>query len=119
MQPAGAFFQAFHNKSEQFDNDVAVRMIGNIIGFLRNLMTETLAKRIVSLVLIVVGVPNERVTTLPGLCDRSVRELRKKITDGKADDDLFHVGGGGRTGKLKALDACLSHRGAAERPSTV
>jgi hypothetical protein len=54
-------------------------MIGEIISFLRNVMTETLAKRIVSLVLIVVGAPNERVTELTGLCDRSVRELRKKI----------------------------------------
>jgi transposase len=79
-------------------------MIGEIISFLRNLMTETLAKRIVSIVLIVVGAPNERVTELTGLCDRSVRELRKKIKDGKADDGLFHVGGGGRKGKLKDIE---------------
>jgi hypothetical protein len=48
------------DKSGQFDNDAAVRMIGEIIGFLRNFITEILAKRIVSLVLIAVGVPNER-----------------------------------------------------------
>jgi hypothetical protein len=65
------------DKSGQFDHDVAVRMIGKIIGFLRNVMTETLAKRIVSMALIVVGIPHERVTELTGLCDRSVRELRK------------------------------------------
>jgi hypothetical protein len=66
------------DKNGQFDYDVAARMIGKIISFLRNMMTETLAKRIVSLVRIVVGAPNERVTELTGLRDRSVRELRKK-----------------------------------------
>jgi transposase len=90
--------------SGQFDQDVAVRMIGKIIGFLRNVMTETLAKRIVSMVLIVVGISNERVTELTGLCNRSVRELRKKIKDGNADDSLFHVGGGGCKGKLKDIE---------------
>jgi transposase len=90
--------------SGQFDQDVAVRMIGKIIGFLRNVMTETLAKRIVSMVLIVVGIPNERVTELTGLCDRSVRESRKKIKDSNADASLFHVGGGGREGELKDIE---------------
>ena len=70
-------------------------------------MTETPAKRIVSIVLIVVGVPNDRVTELTGLCDRSVRELRKKIKDGNADDGLFHVGGGGCKGKLKDSEGLI------------
>jgi transposase len=95
------------NKSGEFDRDVAARMIGEIIGFLRNLMTETLAKRIVSIVLIVVGVSNERVSELTGLCDRSVRELRKKIKEGGADDRLFHVGGGGGKGKLKDIEELI------------
>jgi hypothetical protein len=33
------------DKSGQFDNDAAVRMIGKIIGFLRNFMAETLTKK--------------------------------------------------------------------------
>jgi hypothetical protein len=92
------------DKSGQFNHDVAVRMIGKIISFLRNFMTETLAKRIVSIVLIVVGVSHDRMPELTGLCDRSVRELRRKIKDGNADDDLFHVGGGGCKGKLKDIE---------------
>jgi uncharacterized membrane protein len=95
------------DKSGQLDHDIAVRMIGKIIGFLRNVMTETLAKRIVSIVLIVVGIPNGRVTELTGLCDRSVRGLRKTIKDGNADDGLFHVGGGGCRGKLKAIEKLI------------
>jgi transposase len=92
------------DKSGQLDYDMAVRMTGKIISFLRNLMTETLAKRIVSIVLIAAGVSNDRVTELAGLCDRSVRELRKRIRDGNADDGLFHVGGGGCKGKLKDIE---------------
>lgn len=92
------------DKNGQFDHDAAVRMIGKIISFLRNLMTETLAKRLVGIVLIAAGVPNGRVTELTGLCGRSVRELRKKIKDGNADDGLFHVGGGGGKGKLKDIE---------------
>jgi transposase len=95
------------DKSGQFDQDVAVRMIGEIISFLQNIMTETLAKRIVSIVLIAVGASNERVTELTGLCDRSVRELRKRIKDGNTDDDLFHVGGGGCKGKLKDIEGLI------------
>jgi transposase len=95
------------DKSGQFDHDVAARMMGKIIGFLRNVMTETLAKRIVSLILIVVGIPNDRVTELTGLCDRSVRGLRKKIKDGKANDELFHVDGGGCKGKLKDIEGLI------------
>ena len=95
------------DKSGQFDYDIAVRMIGKIIGFLRNVMTETLAKRIVSIVLIVVGIPHDRVTELTGLCDRSVRELRKKIKDGNGDEGLFHVGGGGCKGKLKGIEKLI------------
>jgi predicted secreted protein len=66
------------DKRGQFDHDIAARMIGKIISFLRNVMTETLAKRIVGIILIVVGIPNDRVAELTGLCDRGVRELRKK-----------------------------------------
>jgi hypothetical protein len=71
-----------------------------IIGFLRNVMTGTLAKRIVSMILIAVGISNDRVAELTVLCGRSVQELRKKIKDGNADDGLFHVGGGRCKGKL-------------------
>jgi hypothetical protein len=68
------------DKNGQFDHDVAVRMIGKIIIFLRNVMTETLVKRIAGTVFIVVGVCNDRVTELTGLCGRSIRELRKKMS---------------------------------------
>jgi len=83
--------------------DTASKAIGKIIAFLRLAMTETLAKRIVSIILLVAGVPNLRVTELTGLCDRSVRDLRKALDGGNLDDDLLLPGGGGRKSRLDGI----------------
>ena len=79
-------------------------IIAIIIGFLQLYMCETLVKRIVSLVLIAVGVQNTRITELTGLCDKSVRTLKKEAASGKIDS-LFNVGGGGRKNKLHELES--------------
>ena len=77
-----------------------------IIGFLRLLMTETLAKRIASMALLASGMSNARVTELTGLCDRSVRSLRKSLEKGETEN-LFHVGGGGGKSKLAGFEATI------------
>jgi len=81
------------------------RIIGRVMSFLCLFICDTLAKRIVSLILIVAGVPNARVTELTGLCDRSVRSLRKAIETDDNIDNLFVVGGGGRKSKLGDVEA--------------
>ena len=70
------------------------------------LMPQTLAKRITSMALIAAGVPNERVTELTGLCDRSVRSLRKSLETGEVEP-LFHVGGGSGQSKLAGFEAAI------------
>ena len=77
-----------------------------IIGFLQLLMTKTLAKRIASMALLASGISNERVTELTGLCDRSVRALRKSLETGETEN-LFHVGGGGGKSKLMGFEAAI------------
>ena len=84
----------------------ASRIIGKILSFLKLFMCETLAKRLLSMVLIAVGVPNDRVTELTGLCDKSVRTLKKALANGELDDQ-FHVGGGGRKRKLVDVEAAI------------
>jgi len=79
-------------------------IIAIVIGFLKLYMCETLVKRIVSLILIAVGVPNARITELTGLCDKSVRIVKKEVAAGKIDS-LFTVGGGGRKNKLQDLES--------------
>jgi transposase len=79
-------------------------IIKAIIKFLQLFMCETLAKRIVSMMLFVTGYPNKRITELTGLCDKSIRTLKKTIEAGE-HDSLFHVGGGGQKSKLCDIEA--------------
>ena len=79
----------------------------SIILFLQMFMTETLAKRFVSMMLIVAGMPNSRITEMTGLCDRSVRTLRKTIGSGNIGG-LFAVGhGSGRARKAKGFEGAI------------
>lgn len=84
----------------------AVLIIKLILNFLQLLMPQTLAKRITSMALIAVGIPNERVTELTGLCDRSVRSLRKALETGETEN-IFYVGGGGGKSKLAGSEAAI------------
>jgi transposase len=81
-------------------------IIQKIIEFLQLFVCETLAKRLVSMVLIAVGIPNNQVTFLTGVCDRSVRTLKKELTSSD-NDKLFHVGGGGGRGKLADIESAI------------
>ena len=78
-----------------------------ILNFLQLLMTQTLAKRIISMALIAAGIPDARVSELTGLCDRSVRALRKALEEGKTED-IFQVrGGGGGRSKLAGVEQVI------------
>jgi transposase len=89
---------------KQIDAEKAIKLI---LNFLRLIMTETLAKRITSLILISIGIPEARITELTGLCDRSIRTLRKKLEEDETDD-LFQVRGGGRKGKLIDYETAIT-----------
>jgi len=85
---------------------MAEEVINKTMKFLKIFMPETLVKRIVSMILLSVGVPTKRVTELTGLCDRSVRALKKTLESGEIES-LFHVGGGGRKRKLKEVESAI------------
>ena len=77
----------------------AGKIINKVLTFLMLFMCETLAKRIVSMLLIVAGLPEGQVAESAGLCDKSVRTLKKGLENEEVDN-LFHVSGGGRKRKL-------------------
>jgi len=91
------------NTKDETQHPDASRIIVIVMSFLQLFVCETIAKRIVSVVLIAVGVPNAHITELTGLCDKSVRTLKKAVATGETDI-LFHVGGGGRKNKLEDLE---------------
>ena len=82
----------------------AEQVVKIVIAFLRLFVCETLAKRMVSMLLLAAGVPNNRITIMTGLCDKSVRTLKKSIESGE-HDNLFHMGGGGQKGMLSEIEA--------------
>jgi len=78
-----------------------------IIRFLQMFMTETLAKRVVSVVLIAAGIPNSRITEVTGMSDRSIWTLKKALRDGNIDS-IFVIGSrSGRPGKAKGLESAI------------
>ena len=84
----------------------ARQIIGKVLIFLRLFMCETLARRVMSMVLIAVGLSDSRVAELTGLCDKSVATLKKGIEDGSLDS-MFHISGGGRKGKLADVESSI------------
>jgi len=79
-----------------------------VIQFLQMFMSETLAKRVVSLILIAVGTPNLQITELTGMSDRSIWNLKKDIHGGDIDSLFTTERGGGRPGKAKGIEGAIA-----------
>ena len=79
-----------------------------VFQFLQLFMPETLAKRIVCLVLIAVGIPNDRIIESTGISERSIWKFKKAIKDGNIDE-LFELGHrSGRPGKAKGIENAIA-----------
>ena len=57
-------------------------ILQKVIEFLLLFMPKTLVKRILAIVLLSAEVPVPKIVELSGLCDRSVRGLRKSLQEG-------------------------------------
>jgi transposase len=82
------------------------QVVKAIMTFLRLFMCETLVKRIMSMMLLATGFHKNRITELTGMCDKSVRTLKKALELGEIDG-LFHVGGGGQKRKLADVETSI------------
>ena len=74
-----------------------------VIGFLSMFMPVTLSKRLVSIILLAVGMERSQVAEMTGFCDKTVKMVQTKLKDGEIKD-LLKIGGGGR--KSKTADYC-------------
>lgn len=95
--------QATKRTTNLFD---AGKIINKVLVFFRLFMCETIAKRVISILLIAVGLPNSRVVELTGLCDKSVCTLKKGL-EIRELDSMFHVAGGGRKRKLSNVEGLV------------
>ena len=83
-----------------------VQIVNKVLAFFRSFLCETLAKRVMSIVLIAVGLPDSQVVELSGLCNKSVSTLKKGLKNGELDN-MFHVAGGGRKRKLVDIEGSI------------
>ena len=86
-------------------NEEGVRIIQSVIHFLNLFLPVTLAKRAAAMILIAAGVSDERVTGLTGLCDRSVRALRKALREGEPLQLLSIKKGSGRKSRTADVES--------------
>lgn len=80
------------------------KLIKEIICFLQLFIPPVLAKRITSVLLLLAGVPHERVSEWTGSCDRSVRQWKKQISTGDTDKLLMIGTGAGRKSKFVDIE---------------
>jgi len=80
-----------------------------VIHFLQQYMTETLAKRLIGIVLIVAGMPNEIIIKNTGLSVRSIQRLKKQM-ESDTVDDIFALGYErcGKASKVKGLESSIA-----------
>lgn len=80
------------------------KLITEIITFLEMFVPVSLAKRITSVLLLIAGVPHDRVSELTGACDRSVRDWKKQISNGDTGKLLMIGSGAGRKSKFADIE---------------
>ena len=79
-------------------------IVRKVIEFLQLFMPMTLAKRVVAMVLLSVGVPASYVTELTGLCDRSTRGLLKSMQKEEIESLLSIKSGSGQKSKTSGIE---------------
>lgn len=81
------------------------KLISEIIAFLQLFIPPTVARRLAAMILLIAGVPHDRVSEWTGACDRSVRQWKKQMMTGNADSLLTASTGAGRKGKLDDIES--------------
>jgi transposase len=77
--------------------------ITKVISFLQMFMPETLAKRIICIVLLAVGISPKEVAQISGFCTKTVTKIKNKM-DKNETDGLFTIKGGGRKSILAEVE---------------
>ena len=80
-------------------------IVRKVIEYLQLFMPMTLAKRVVAMVLLSVGVTTSYVTELTDLCDRSTRGLLKSMQQEDIESLLSIKSGSGQKSKTSGIEA--------------
>ena len=82
-------------------------IIKAVLHFLQVFMTETIAKRIVCLILIATGTPYTRIIELVGISKRSIWAIKSAVHRGDVDSLFSLKGRTGRPGKAKDVESAI------------
>jgi transposase len=80
--------------------------ISKVIEFLMLFMPITIAKRIVCIILLSIGISIEEVSQISGFCKKTVASIKMKL-DANEISALFVIGGGGRKSPLADFESAI------------
>ena len=84
---------------------ISLIVISAICSYLQLFISPVISRRIISAVLIIAGVQSSDITHLTGMCERSVRTLKKQLATGNTEG-LFEISAGrGRKSKFKDIES--------------
>lgn len=84
--------------------DDAADTLKQVIGFLKLFLTETLAKRLVALILLAIGIPVVDTVRLAGLSERSLWSLKKNKREVPVAELMVIKSGNGRKRKTSGIE---------------
>jgi len=80
--------------------------ISKVIDFLKMFMPITIAKRIVCIIVLSIGISIEEASRVSGFCEKTVVAIKKKLNSNEVDI-LFVIGGGGRKSPLADFESAI------------
>lgn len=96
-----------HNLVEIKIPENAVAIFRQVIEFLQLFLPVTLAKRLVAIILLAIGMPVRDAVELTGLCEKSMWTLKKQLREQPVSDLMVIKSGSGRRGKTADIEKQL------------
>lgn len=93
-----------HNLLEIKVPENAADIFRQVIEFLQLFLPVTLAKRLVAIILLAVGMPVRDAVKLTGLCERSMWTLKRQLREQSVPDLMVIKSGSGRRGKTADIE---------------
>ena len=82
----------------------ATGIILQVMQFLQLFLPLTLAKRLVAIILLAIGIPVADAVKITGLCERSMWTLKKQLWEQSVPDLMTIKSGSGRKGKTVHIE---------------
>lgn len=93
-----------YNKKEIKRPDNAGETLKQVVGFLQLFLPETLAKRVVALILLAIGIPVVDAVELAGVSERSLWSLKKRMREAPVSELMVIKSGNGRKRKVAGIE---------------